>query len=362
MTDELLDRVFSEFGTFLLNRPDQEVSFTWHGGEPMLMGVPFFRKVNARQRAIFGDLLPRVKNQLQSNLTLLTGELLEELLRLPRNGKGIGTSFDVVPDIRLLAGGKSYDAEWFRAAELAQAHGMKMGLGYVVHRQSLGKERELYYFCKNLGPLRASLRANPLHVVGRGASRHSQDLHVTQEEYSQFINTLYDIWEEDGRGIDIEPVKEWTFAMEGLSSNQVCESTGTCHESHIGIAPGGDVYNCGRASDAKILHYGNLLDTSLDEILERRKATVLPLRSQNLRESDSECADCECWDWCHGGCPVDGHVYSDDLAAKSPTCTARKMFFEHYHSRKGHTSMSAGGHSRTTLARGSTGICRSHAT
>ena len=51
MTDELLDRVFSEFGTFLLNRPDQEVSFTWHGGEPMLMGVPFFRKVNARQRA-----------------------------------------------------------------------------------------------------------------------------------------------------------------------------------------------------------------------------------------------------------------------------------------------------------------------
>ena len=334
MTDEVLLRVFNEFRTFLEDHPREHVIFTWHGGEPLLMGSAFFHQVNELQRSIFGEYLPRVRNRIQSNLILLTRELVEEICQLPNNGKGIGTSFDLVPDIRLLASGESYEAAWFKAAELAQSRDLNLGLGYVVHKLSLGRERELYYFCKNLNTGRTGVRMNPLHVVGRGASRHALDLRISPEEYGQFINNISDIWEEDGRALDVQPVKEWSAGIEGDYGGMCCESSGKCHETHLGVSAGGDVFNCGRASDAKVLHYGNLLQDSLREVLARRDATVLPGRADRLRDSDSECGSCDLWRWCHGGCPVDGHVYHEDLSTSSPWCASRKLFHQHYLSRQ----------------------------
>lgn len=46
MADETLEIFIRQY---LESQPDGEVTFTWQGGEPTLMGIPFFEKAVALQ-------------------------------------------------------------------------------------------------------------------------------------------------------------------------------------------------------------------------------------------------------------------------------------------------------------------------
>ena len=39
-----------------------------------------------------------------------------------------------------------------------------------------------------------------------------------------------------------------------------------------------------------------------------------------------DCAGCELWRYCHGGCPVDSLIYHHDWQHKTYFCEARKVF------------------------------------
>ena len=69
MSDTLLERVIRE--TIAANDVP-EVTFTWHGGEPLLAGQDFFRRAVACQQRFAGG--KRIVNTLQTNGTLLTKE------------------------------------------------------------------------------------------------------------------------------------------------------------------------------------------------------------------------------------------------------------------------------------------------
>src|SRR5271165_3193795 len=56
---------------WLSRSPPRTVRFLWFGGEPMMMGRDFYVSVVDEQRAVFGPEISRVKNIMQSNLSLL---------------------------------------------------------------------------------------------------------------------------------------------------------------------------------------------------------------------------------------------------------------------------------------------------
>jgi uncharacterized protein len=67
VTDAVLERFTVDY---VAAQDAEEIVFTWHGGEPTLMGLPFFERVVELQR----KHLPagrRVSNDLQTNGTLL---------------------------------------------------------------------------------------------------------------------------------------------------------------------------------------------------------------------------------------------------------------------------------------------------
>jgi uncharacterized protein len=70
MSERVLERIVSSY----LSTEQSIYSFGWQGGEPMLMGVEFFRKVVELQ-SHYGRPGSVVANGLQTNATLITEEL-----------------------------------------------------------------------------------------------------------------------------------------------------------------------------------------------------------------------------------------------------------------------------------------------
>ena len=334
MAAATLHTVLQRFSGYLDTPNAQNVVFTWHGGEPLLAGKEFYRRVLNWQGELFANHSGRVANLVQSNLTLLDDEFVDILLQLTGN-RGIGTSYDINPEIRPLASGESYEDRWLDAIALLRRRKMKYGIGYVVHSQSLGQEKELYYFFRNLAK-DVSLRCNPLYHLGRGGQDEGTRYHITAEEYGEFLIRMAQVWEDDGRSLPLLPVSEWVRHLEGdARGNLTCDSAGNCHMTHLGVAPDGTVHNCGRAHDADTLPYGNLLEDGLGAVLDARANSPLASRQQVLRSE--VCGTCPLWDWCHGGCPIDAYIHTGDVMGKTVWCESRKMFAEYHTSRlEGH--------------------------
>lgn len=327
---ERLGAFFEAFQTWLEHNPRQGLRFIWHGGEPLLCGRAFFEAVVREEHRVFGAECHRVRNTVQSNLTLLTPEWIPCLKDLVGD-EIIGTSFDIVPGVRGLKTGDDLGRVWVRAVQLLRAHQFNIGVVYVVHRASLGRVRDLYYFFTNLDPM-LGLRFNPLYREGRGMDDECRALWVTPEQYGQFLIELCEVWlEEDQRG-HVTPLREWKRIWEG-GSNLSCDSNGRCHETHLGIEADGRVFNCGREADGGHRPLGNIFTDPLDTILAHPTKQVLARRGAALREG--ECRGCPYWPACHGGCPSEAWLYHEDVSERTYFCPARKMVFAHFQERFG---------------------------
>lgn len=66
MSDELLEKVIKDYAESV-DMP--EITFNWHGGEPLVAGIDFYRKAVELERKYCGDKL--INNTLQTNGTLV---------------------------------------------------------------------------------------------------------------------------------------------------------------------------------------------------------------------------------------------------------------------------------------------------
>jgi radical SAM protein with 4Fe4S-binding SPASM domain len=325
MTDETLALVFRRIGEYLAAKPGDSVNFTWHGGEPLLLGADYFRRARELQEEFCPGAGHRIGHCIQSNLTLLTDRHLEALRLLGINH--LGTSFDPEPGIRGIAGRKNstaYNRAFFRAAGLIERHGLNWGYIYVVTKKSLADPAGVFHRLANLKPGQGFMM-NPVLV----ADDPTGELAITPIEYADFIGAVFPLWhahrERYGR---VEPFASlYAYVIEGRRE-LFCSESGFCGRTHLNIDPRGDVSKCGRSSDLGIMSFGNLRDASLDECLEQSKA-LLDGRGAALRAGD--CAGCRLWAICHGGCPLDAFTASGRFDAKTGWCEAKRRFvFEYF--------------------------------
>ena len=91
MSEEMLETVVREY---IAANDVPEVMFNWHGGEPLVLGLDFYRKALEFQRKYADG--KEVRNTLQTNGTLLTREWADFFRD---NGFLIGISLDGPADI-----------------------------------------------------------------------------------------------------------------------------------------------------------------------------------------------------------------------------------------------------------------------
>lgn len=147
MSPEVLERFIK---SYIEAQTGPAVQFMWHGGEAMMPGLDFYRRVVELQNHYAGGR--RIDNSIQTNGTLLTDEWCRFL---KENGWLVGVSIDGPKDVhdrfRTDASGRGSFDRVMEGIHLMQAHGVEWNALAVVNSLNVGRPEEFYDFFKSVG-------------------------------------------------------------------------------------------------------------------------------------------------------------------------------------------------------------------
>ncbi|MFA5817831.1 MAG: anaerobic sulfatase maturase [Bacteroidales bacterium] len=321
MADDILEKYVIQH---IKASTDTTINFSWHGGEPLLAGIDFYREVVKLQRK-HQPAGSTIVNGIQTNGILLDDDWGNFLAA---EGFIVGISIDGPGDLhnnyrRTREDGTTLQ-QVIRGYELLQKHGVIPEILCVVNADNVKYPLVIYNFFKQLGaryitflPLVETQPDSPT-----GASRNS----VPSEEFGYFLSAIFDEWVEK----DIGKIKVQIFEEAARTAfNQ--EHTLCIFKVNCGGVPvvehTGDFYSCDHYVDSGHLN-GNIRDHSLSYFLdsERQKA----FGQAKFLTLPRYCIECEVRPMCNGECPKNRFMTTPDgEPGLNYLCSGYKYFFNH---------------------------------
>ena len=306
MSDEMLEQFTREY---IEAQTMNQVLFTWHGGEPLLRSIDFYRKALSLQQKYAGGR--RIDNVIQTNGTLLTDEWCEFFAQ---NHWLVGISIDgPQPDhdhYRLTAAGKPSWKKVMQGIKLLKKHGVEWNAMAVVNAYNANHPLEFYRFFKENGC--QFLQFTPIverltrHEDGRTlASLADKDeislseASVAPEQWGHFLCAIFDEWVRKDVGKTFVEIFDCTLANWMGISPGICAYSKEC--GHAGVMEhNGDVYSCDHFVFPEY-KLGNIRDHSLiDMLYGEQQQEFSRLKHSSLPR---QCKECDMEFACHGECP-----------------------------------------------------------
>ena len=306
MSDEMLEQFTREY---IEAQTMNQVLFTWHGGEPLLRSIDFYRKALSLQQKYAGSR--RIDNVIQTNGTLLTDEWCEFFAQ---NHWLVGISIDgQQPDhdhYRLTAAGKPSWKKVMQGIKLLKKHGVEWNAMAVVNAYNANHPMEFYRFFKENGC--QFLQFTPIverltrHEDGRTlASLADKDeislseASVAPEQWGYFLCAIFDEWVRKDVGKIFVEIFDCTLANWMGISPGICAYSKEC--GHAGVMEhNGDVYSCDHFVFPEY-KLGNIRDHSLiDMLYGEQQQEFSRLKHSSLPR---QCKECDMEFACHGECP-----------------------------------------------------------
>lgn len=306
MSDEMLEQFTREY---IEAQTMNQVLFTWHGGEPLLRSIDFYRKALSLQQKYAGSR--RIDNVIQTNGTLLTDEWCEFFAQ---NHWLVGISIDgPQPDhdhYRLTAAGKPSWKKVMQGIKLLKKHGVEWNAMAVVNAYNANHPLEFYRFFKENGC--QFLQFTPIverltrHEDGRTlASLADKDeislseASVAPEQWGYFLCAIFDEWVRKDVGKIFVEIFDCTLANWMGISPGICAYSKEC--GHAGVMEhNGDVYSCDHFVFPEY-KLGNIRDHSLiDMLYGEQQQEFSRLKHSSLPR---QCKECDMEFACHGECP-----------------------------------------------------------
>ena len=303
------------------NNSDEPTRLIWHGGEPMLAGLPFYREITD----YIGTTYPEhnVIHCIQTNGTLLDDEWVDFFLE--RDFK-VGVSMDGWKELhdacRMTASGQGTFRRIFDNIQRARGRGLVIGILAVVTRHTIGHERELFDFFVghklDFG----------FHPITSLTPWMDNELSITSDEFADVSTTLFDLgfYQPEPRVTNVAPSHHYALAVMMGCSSGLCVLSKACADEYISVEPSGRVHICDRFSGNTELSLGNLSTQSFSEILESPVRQQFLMRWEQLIE---QCGACQWAAICYGGCPHEAYAASGSIYAADPNCKAYKRIFQH---------------------------------
>lgn len=330
MSDELLEK-FTE--QYVHAQPGQQALFTWHGGEPLLLGIDYFRKVLRYQQPYRRNR--QIENVLQTNGTLLNDEWCRFF---KENNFLIGLSLDGPEHChdryRTNIGGRGSFAQSMHGLELLQKHGVDYNILSVVNDYTVQFPTEVYRFFKSTGskyiqfspvvervdPSSGSLKA------GDSIDGKRTEWSVPALEYGRFLNEIFDEWVRKDVGETYVITFDATLAGYVGTAPGVCLYADTCgHAAALDL--NGDLYACDHYVFPEHL-LGNIRNKTITEMmLSDQQIQFGNDKRDRLTEA---CQKCTYLPLCNGECPknriqhVQGEIYPQNYL-----CPGLKLYFRH---------------------------------
>lgn len=279
-----------------------DVLFTWHGGEPLLRPLSFYRRALALQRRYAGGR--HIDNCLQTNGTLLTDEWCRFF---SDEGFLVGISIDGPREMHDTLRGPTFDRV-MRGIELLDRHGVEWNAMATVNSANVGHPQEFYRFFRSIGcrylqftPVVERTRddASPLSVPGWEEGGRLTPESVDAARWGDFACGVFDEWVRADVGSVFVQLFDATLANWAGVAPGVCSLAGVCGQSPA-MEADGTLYCCDHFVFPQY-SLGNMRHKSITEMAYGQRLRDFGLRKHTALTR--QCRECRWLFACNGECP-----------------------------------------------------------
>lgn len=328
MSEEVLDTVIHQY---IDSQPQEKIEFIWHGGEPTLLGVDYFKHIVSLQKKYAQGKI--IINSLQTNGTLIDDEWAEFL---SENHFLCGLSVDGPQEFhdrhRTTADGKGSWEKVANAAKLFNKYETEFNILAVVNASNATEPLKVYHFLKSLGS--RFIQLTPIvefrTVDGQLVNHHHGMVspfaeNVDAEAWGLFLCRIFDEW------VRCDVGEIFVNIFDNTLSGYVHQSVGLCSMAKycatgLVVTHLGDVYSCDHFI-APSYRLGNVMDNNLMDLAKGDQQ--LFFEEDKYMYLSGECQSCVYFNICGGDCPKNRFSFTEKGVCKSLLCEGFKKFFHH---------------------------------
>lgn len=333
MSDETLENYIRQH---IEAQSGDSVTFAWQGGEPTMMGLPFFYRVIELCKKYAGG--KKIAHALQTN-----GMLLDDAWArfFAEHHFLVGLSIDGPAQLhdryRVNRAGKGTHEKVMAAMSLLKAHRVEFNTLTVVGKHNVEHAREVYEFLLAAGsrymqfiPLVERLSSDAssslqLVLPGESAAKLAPWT-VPSWQFGDFLRQIFDVWVR--RDVDRVSVQMFDVALAAWTGQPpvLCVHSATCGHA-FALEANGDLYNCDHYVYPEY-QLGNIHQKSIHELNHSERAIAFGEAKETTLTT--ECRRCEFRPVCHGGCPKHRFAVSPGgHPGHNYLCAGYKHFFKY---------------------------------
>lgn len=306
-----------------------EVSFAWQGGEPTLMGLPFFELALELQQKYRKPGM-RILNTIQTNATLLDDDWARFF---KKHNVLVGVSLDGPRELhniyRVDKGGKpTFDAV-IQGILLLKKYGVEFNILTTLHAGNAEYPLEVYRFLRDVVGTRF-MQFIPIverdNQTGFQEGEHIRPRSVTGKQYGRFLTLVFDEWVRRDVGRVFVQIFDVALAAWYGQRPGLCIFEETCGTA-LAMEHNGDVFACDHYVEPAY-KLGNMRETPLIELVSSERQRQF---GEHKRDSlPRMCRECQVRFVCHGGCPKDRVLFTPDgEPGLNYLCEGYLHFFTH---------------------------------
>jgi len=297
-----------------------QVTVTFHGGEPLLAGADFYRKALPLISDELTELRPSFA--IQTNLWRMTREIAEIFSEysIP-----VGSSIDGPKEINDLQRGEGYFEKTMRGYKIAQESGLSVRFICTFTSYSIEYKKKIFEFFLNNNLV---LKLHPALPSMKGDNPNKWAL--SPELYGELLVYLLDRYLENLGKIEVMNIND-LFRCVFTRRGSVCTFV-DCMGNTFAIGPEGDIYPCYRFVGMPDFVMGHVRTHPSKEELLASEAGQRMLRFKEY--VDKNCQDCTHIRYCRGGCPYNAIALTNgEVKGVDPHCIAYKRAFNEINER-----------------------------
>ncbi len=326
MADELLEEYIKQM---IESQNVPEVTISWQGGEPTLMGKDFFRRSIELENK-YRKPNTTILNTMQTNGILVDDEWCKIF---KDNNFLIGLSIDGPKELhdyyRVDKSGHGSFDKVLKALKLMQKYDVDFNLLTTVHSRNADYPLEIYKF------FRDDLKAKFIQfipIVERDNETGFQEgdkvteRSLTAKQWGNFLITIFDEWVRNDVGEVYVQMFDAALASWYGQPASMCIFAEKCGNA-LTMEHNGDLYSCDHFVEPGYL-LGNILEKHMTDLIITDKQ--IKFGNDKLDTLPNYCLKCEVRFACHGECPKNRFIKTPDgEPGLNYLCEGYRAFFNY---------------------------------
>jgi len=319
--DDVLEKFIREY----MALKKRVVPFAWQGGEPLLTGIDFFKKV-VQLQATYAPNNTVISNSIQTNGTLIDKEWATFFKKY---NFLVGVSLDGPEEIndakRITGSGKGSFKSIMKGIQYLRDANVDFNILTVLHEGNILKAKELMNFYKDESF--SYVQFIPcMDFQSQDPSQPGKYL-ITPQQYGDFLCEAFDIWYNNGVPEISVRFFDNMLAIYLHQQAEACIHQKTCPKNIV-FEQNGDAYPCDFFIDEQY-KLGNIKHDSLESIINNERMDQFLARKPSL---PTQCESCEFLHLCHGGCPRNRISENNEIGVEY-FCESFKRVYRYAHER-----------------------------